>query len=164
MIWPRFHHLLYEIFNFSSSLFPELHFLLCLLSRHIYMDFSLVRYLWGKTSFKSFSLFLKSSHFHWWNDYSNILESKLGTLFSCRGFGLYSTLYSFFFSGNGAWTQGFHLKPLHQPYFCDGFFEIDFRELFSRAGFKLWSLLISASWVARIIGVSHWHPAPNNTL
>jgi hypothetical protein len=31
----------------------------------------------------------------------------------------------------------FHFEPLHQPYFCEGFFEIG--ELFPRAGFKPWS-------------------------
>jgi hypothetical protein len=30
--------------------------------------------------------------------------------------------------------QGLHLEPLHQPYFCEGFFEIGSHELF--AGFK----------------------------
>jgi hypothetical protein len=27
------------------------------------------------------------------------------------------------FWGTGAWTQDLHLEPLHQPYFCEGFFE-----------------------------------------
>jgi hypothetical protein len=30
----------------------------------------------------------------------------------------------FFFFGTAAWTQGLHLESLHQPYFCEGFFEI----------------------------------------
>jgi hypothetical protein len=28
----------------------------------------------------------------------------------------------FFFCGLEVWTQGLHFEPLHQPYFCDGFF------------------------------------------
>jgi hypothetical protein len=27
-----------------------------------------------------------------------------------------------FFGSTGAWTQGLHLEPLHQPFFCDEFF------------------------------------------
>jgi hypothetical protein len=49
----------------------------------------------------------------------------------------------FFFCGTGAWTQGLHLEPFHQPYFYEGFFEIGFRELFAWAGFEpraSWSL------------------------
>jgi hypothetical protein len=48
-----------------------------------------------------------------------------------------------FFCGTGIWTQGLHLEPLHHPYFCEGFFKIGSRELFSQAGFKpqsSWSL------------------------
>jgi hypothetical protein len=43
----------------------------------------------------------------------------------------------------GAWTQGLHLEPLHQPFFVMGFFEIGSLKLFAPAGFKLrssWSL------------------------
>jgi hypothetical protein len=29
----------------------------------------------------------------------------------------------FFFSGAGAWIQGLHFQPLHQLYFCAGFFQ-----------------------------------------
>jgi hypothetical protein len=32
---------------------------------------------------------------------------------------------------------GLHLEPLHQPYFCEGFFEVGALELFAGAGFKL---------------------------
>jgi hypothetical protein len=45
--------------------------------------------------------------------------------------------------GPGAWTQGLHFEPLHQPYFCEGFFNIGSRELFVWAGFQprsSWSL------------------------
>jgi hypothetical protein len=57
----------------------------------------------------------------------------------------------FFFSITGVWTQGLmlarrvlQLQLLHQPFFV-------------RQGLLI--LLISASWVARITGVSHQHPA-----
>jgi hypothetical protein len=67
-------------------------------------------------------------------------------------------LIFFFFSATGAWTQGLHLEPLHQPFFVKGFFKIGSCGLFAEAGFKP-ILLISAFWVARIIGVSHQYPA-----
>jgi hypothetical protein len=32
-------------------------------------------------------------------------------------------IYLFYFlGGTGAWNQGLHLEPLHQPFFCEGFF------------------------------------------
>jgi hypothetical protein len=43
-------------------------------------------------------------------------------------------------------------------FFVKGFFKIGSLELFARAGFEPWILLISASRVPRIIGVSHRHP------
>jgi hypothetical protein len=64
----------------------------------------------------------------------------------------------FFFFSTRVWTQGVHLEPLHQPYFCDGFF----RDKVSCIIFWDWLqttvLLIFASLVARITGMSHWHP------
>jgi hypothetical protein len=64
-----------------------------------------------------------------------------------------------------AWIQGLHLELVHNPYFCvcvcvNGFIEIWSHELFAWAGFEPTILLISASWVARITGVSHQHLAP----
>jgi hypothetical protein len=63
-----------------------------------------------------------------------------------------------FFSGTGACTQGLHFKPLHQPYFCIRYFWD--RVLWTICWGWLWTmiLLISASWVAGIIGVSYWGP------
>jgi hypothetical protein len=57
---------------------------------------------------------------------------------------------SFFFCGTRAWTQGLHLEPLYQPYFCEGFFEIG--SCGTICPDWLWTsiLLISASWVARL--------------
>jgi hypothetical protein len=50
------------------------------------------------------------------------------------------------------WIQG-----LHQPFFVIGVFKIESQshELFGGGWFRTVILLISASWVARIIGVSH---------
>jgi hypothetical protein len=60
-----------------------------------------------------------------------------------------------FFCGTGVWTQGLHLEPLCQAFFVKGFFR-------DRVLKTTWPglastpiLLISASWVARITGVSH---------
>jgi hypothetical protein len=60
----------------------------------------------------------------------------------------------------GARTQGVHLEPLHQYFFfrvcvCDGFFQD--RGSWTICLGWLWTavLLISASWVARIISVSY---------
>jgi hypothetical protein len=64
-------------------------------------------------------------------------------------------LVIFFFSTR-VWTQGLHLEPLHQSFFvCD-------RVLQTICWGCLWTaiLLISASWVARISGMSHWYLAP----
>jgi hypothetical protein len=43
--------------------------------------------------------------------------------------------------------------------FGEEFFGIGSHELFTWAGFEPWSLMISASWVARITGVSCQCPA-----
>jgi hypothetical protein len=42
-----------------------------------------------------------------------------------------------YFCGSGVLTQGFHLEPFHQPYFCEGFFEIRSLKLFAWASFEL---------------------------
>jgi hypothetical protein len=61
----------------------------------------------------------------------------------------------FFFCSTRVWTQGLHLEPLHQPYFCEGFIEIGSSELLARAGFEPQSSLISDSWVVKITRMSH---------
>jgi hypothetical protein len=70
-----------------------------------------------------------------------------------------SLKFHFIFCGTRVWTQGLHLETLHQPFFAKGFFQ----DKISWTIFSgwLWTmiLLISASWVARITGVSHWHLA-----
>jgi hypothetical protein len=50
-----------------------------------------------------------------------------------------SSCFTFFLCGTGAWTQGLHLEPLYQPYFCEEFFEIG-HELFAWADCEPWSL------------------------
>jgi hypothetical protein len=42
-------------------------------------------------------------------------------------------LVFFFFFGTRAWTQGLHLEALHQPFFCEGSFEIGSCKLFGLA-------------------------------
>jgi hypothetical protein len=56
-------------------------------------------------------------------------------------------------------SQGLHLEPLHQPYFFEGFFEIGAHWTICSGWLWTMILLISASWVARITGLSHWHLA-----
>jgi hypothetical protein len=67
---------------------------------------------------------------------------------------IYLFIYLFIYFGSRAWTQGLHLKPLHQPFFVMGFFD---RDSWTICLGWLWStiLLISASWVARITGLLH---------
>jgi hypothetical protein len=70
----------------------------------------------------------------------------------------------FFFCGTGAWTQGLHLEPLHQPYFCEGFLWDKVLQTICLGWLWTAILLISASRVARITDMSHrwlavsfWH-------
>jgi hypothetical protein len=49
---------------------------------------------------------------------------------------IHSSSLFFFFALRFWGLKGLHLEPLHQPYFCEEFFEIGSRELFAQAGFK----------------------------
>jgi hypothetical protein len=61
------------------------------------------------------------------------------------------SLTFFFILGSiGAWTQGLHLEPLHQPFFDDGFFQDRVSQTISPGWLWTVILLISASWVATI--------------
>jgi hypothetical protein len=62
----------------------------------------------------------------------------------------------FFSSWYWVWTQGLHFEPLHQPFFCDGVFRD--RVYWTICLGWLWTavLLIAASLVARITGMSSW--------
>jgi hypothetical protein len=62
----------------------------------------------------------------------------------------------FFFFDTGVWTQGLNFEPLHWSFLVVGFFR-------DKVWWTVWPgwlqtaiLLITASWVARITGVSHW--------
>jgi hypothetical protein len=63
--------------------------------------------------------------------------------------------FFFFFSGTGSWTHGLQLEPLHHPFFVKGFFQDRF---LPRLGSNC-DHPISASWVAKITGISHLHLA-----
>jgi hypothetical protein len=78
-------------------------------------------------------------------------QEKLQFFFCFCGF--------FFFCSTRPWTQGLHLEPLHQPYFVMGFFRDRVSWTICPSWFWTMILLISASWVARITGMSHWYPA-----
>jgi hypothetical protein len=62
----------------------------------------------------------------------------------------------FFLCSTGVWTQGLHLKSLYPSFFCDGFSWA--RVSWTICPVWLWTenFLISASWLARITGMSHW--------
>jgi hypothetical protein len=79
--------------------------------------------------------------------------------FFCSFFVLANFFFSFFFCSGRAWTQGLHNEPLRQLFFCDRLFQ----DRVSRTIYLVWLqtmiLLISASWVARIAGMNHRHPA-----
>jgi hypothetical protein len=66
-----------------------------------------------------------------------------------------SPTFFFFFCSAGAWIQGLHLDPLHQPYFCDGLFWDRVSRAICLGWLQTEILLISASWVARITGMRH---------
>jgi hypothetical protein len=128
----------FENDNISLFLFQHDHSFLTfwlMLQRLVYLSFLRTYQIWMSRNF----LFFFSS---FWDKVS-----------------LCSPRLIFFFSTR-AWSQGLHLEPFHQPFFVMGVFKIGSRELFACAGFEPAAiLLISASWVARITGVSRQHPA-----
>jgi hypothetical protein len=69
--------------------------------------------------------------------------------------------FCFVFCGTGAWAQGLHLEPFHQPFFVKGFFEMGSRELFPLAGFKLWS---SWSLPTESLGLQVWGISASKVL
>jgi hypothetical protein len=96
-----------------------------------------------------------------WEVYININFASCSLIYFCQ----IHTKLKGFFCDIGVWTQGLHLQPLHQPFFW-----------VSRAVcldcFQTPIFLISASWAAKIIGISHWSLAtklnfwclPNNQV
>jgi hypothetical protein len=63
--------------------------------------------------------------------------------------------FFFFFCSNGVLTQGLHLEPLHQPFYVMSLLVIVSHDLFTWTGIESLILLISASLVDRITGMSH---------
>jgi hypothetical protein len=55
--------------------------------------------------------------------------------------------------------QALALELFHHPFVVLGIFEIGSLKLFFPGWLRTVTLLVSASWVARIIGVSHGHLA-----
>jgi hypothetical protein len=114
-----------------------------------------VLYTWAMVVFFFF--------FFWW--YCS-LNSRLSTC-KARALLLETCPSLFFLSSTRVLNSGSHacyagaLTTWFTPpaLFCDGFFKVRFLQT---AQGWLWTamLLISASWVARITRVSHWHLAP----
>jgi hypothetical protein len=59
-------------------------------------------------------------------------------------------------SGPAPWAT-----PPALPFFCDGFFRGS-QELFDWGW--LWTMILIASWVSRITGMSHWPLTPQNSF
>jgi hypothetical protein len=72
-----------------------------------------------------------------------------------------------FFGGAGIWPQGlilhtqcsYYLSHSASPFFVIDFFKIGSHKVFAWGRFQTAILLISASWVAKIIGVSNQYRA-----
>jgi hypothetical protein len=60
--------------------------------------------------------------------------------------------------GTGVWTYGLHLEPLYQSYICAGYFQDRVSKTICLGWPRTMILLISASWVAKMTGVSHLAP------
>jgi hypothetical protein len=69
------------------------------------------------------------------------------------------SFFSSLFFSTGAWTQDLYLEPLQQSFFCNRVFQDRVLRIICPGWLRTAILLISASRVARITGVSHWHPA-----
>jgi hypothetical protein len=71
----------------------------------------------------------------------------------------FSSSFFFFICHTGVWTQCLHFEPLCQPCFVLDFFQYRVKQTICTGWLWTTILLITASWVARIIAVSHQHPA-----
>jgi hypothetical protein len=100
----------------------------------------------------TFCLFLSSKSLNLWSSERMISEvTEELSFLSSRNISYYLCIpFLFFFFSTGAWTQGLHLEPLHKGFFQDKVTWTIFWDWFWIVIF-----LISASWVARITGVSH---------
>jgi hypothetical protein len=65
-------------------------------------------------------------------------------------------VFYFIFGDTGAWIQGLHFETLHQPFFCERLFWERISRTICLGWLQPMILLISASGVAGITGVSHW--------
>jgi hypothetical protein len=63
------------------------------------------------------------------------------------------------FCGTGAWNQGLHFEPLHQPFLWQVFFKIGSHGTICPGWLQTMILLISASGVIKFTGMSHQRPA-----
>jgi hypothetical protein len=76
-------------------------------------------------------------------------------VFSCSGVGL-RQLFFFFFAVLGLELRAFTLRHSPIPIFCDRVFWDRASQTICPGWFRTVILLIFASWVARMTGVSHW--------
>jgi hypothetical protein len=81
------------------------------------------------------------------------------TLLLAQVFCLFVFSFLFFFLALRLERRAYTLRHSTSPIFVMGIFEIGSHELFAQGWLWTAILLISASWVARITGVSHRHPA-----
>jgi hypothetical protein len=68
------------------------------------------------------------------------------------------------FFHTGVWTQDVHLEPLHPAVSVMDFFQDRVSRTSCLGWLRTVILLISASWVTRIIGVNHKHRVQNDPL
>jgi hypothetical protein len=72
-----------------------------------------------------------------------------------------SFLFFFFFGGTGIWTYVYHFSHTSSP-FCSGYFGNGILGTICLSCPWTVSLLISASQLGRITGMSHRHPVPTH--
>jgi hypothetical protein len=70
-----------------------------------------------------------------------------------------SFFFFFFFWGTGVWSQDLHFESLHQPLYLWWVFQDRVSQTICLGWLRTVILLMSASWAARITGVSHCCPA-----
>jgi hypothetical protein len=87
--------------------------------------------------------------------------SKMDWVIYFEKFQTYWSNRSSFLWGTEVWTQGLQLEPFHQPFCVMVLFEIGACELLVWGWPQTMIPLISASWIARITGVSFLGPKMN---
>jgi hypothetical protein len=92
-----------------------------------------------------------------------MLDPRFWTLGLEANITIWPTQGIYIFSVLGLELRAFTLSH-STSYFCEGFFEIGSHGTISPGWLWTMILLISASWVARITTVSHWHPAHTSYL